>query len=281
MVSETITELIPLCQSQLKEHFLTWNPYMVCLSTFIWWIIYLNTSYKFIRFLVPKEVFSSLSIRVQANKDIEIQCRANLVAFLHAIFVITYAFILYLVLDRETVDPIHGKVLSFSILCWIICGYFVWDASICVRYIRIYGIVFLLHALLSVLGVYLQVSSDQYIFIYHLLLFMGTEVSTPFLHLRWFTLVSKRKSTVYFNLINVLFLSCFAAYRLYFTHIHVIVPFVLYIANTYTTIPLLPRIRCFCLVGCLGLWSCLNIYWAYLLILSQVRNCCLKRKHSQ
>lgn len=121
--------------------------------------------------------YRSLSHRTQINFDIHVASMVNCLILLVLIFPMFN-------------DPILAldKVLSYTpyggFVCSVACGYFLWDAITCLRFMKLFGPGFAIHGV-SALFVFIQ-SLRPYIVYYapHFLLF---ELSTPFLNIHWFS----------------------------------------------------------------------------------------------
>lgn len=96
-------------------------------------------------------------------------------------------------------DHVYGVSPYGGMLTAMAAGYFLWDALICLVFIKFFGIGFLVHGTVSA-GVFL-IGTSPYI-IYYAPIFLLFEASTPFLNIRWFAIKFPHLVSDNFKLVN-------------------------------------------------------------------------------
>ncbi|CBZ52056.1 conserved hypothetical protein [Neospora caninum Liverpool] len=172
-------------------------------------------------------------------------------------------------------DGAHDPLVVVS--SYIMGSYFLWDCFECLRNVEIHQRAFLVHALLSLLAGTIQIAAPGIKLSGLCSLFAVSEISTPFLHFRWFLLQNGQAETPLFRFINALTVFLFISVRL------VVVPFLVFwhywIDCAVYRQHLIPQANIstlrmvFIMVLTLG-WTLLNYFWGYLFF----RSLCRKRK---
>eukprot|EP00917_Polyrhabdina_sp_WS-2016_P006413 GHVP01014199.1.p1 GENE.GHVP01014199.1~~GHVP01014199.1.p1 ORF type:complete len:245 (+),score=22.96 GHVP01014199.1:54-737(+) len=140
---------------------------------------------------IPQECRTKLKEKMNIEKDFEKTIHINSMAFLHSAFVVLIAcgLLLFTKFPKDPVNEAHPLAI-FNFLVMI--GYFTWDICRCWKYRNIFGIPFLVHAVLSYLGLLLLLGSPHK-FLGLMTFFTLCEISTPFLHIR-FLLISVKET---------------------------------------------------------------------------------------
>lgn len=145
----------------------------IILAASFYQAIFLLSGYITPRVFPP---YRALSAKTKVNFDIHV------VSHIQAILIVLLSFPMFgdkdLAVDRVySYTPYSGFVSALAI------GYFIWDIGVCVRYIKMFGVGFLVHGV-SAFFVFLQSMRPLLMFYSpHFLLF---ELSTPFLNINWF-----------------------------------------------------------------------------------------------
>jgi len=149
-------------------------------------------------------------------------------------------------------------------------AYFAWDMFECASKFKIHGTTFLAHAILSFFALFVQVASSRCRMLGFTALFAGSEVSTPFLHIRWFLIKGEHTKGRFFKEINWMCIGTFIFYRLVFLPFFV---FPVFWKDSYTlehSFNMSIYRRAFLIYSTIS-WSILNYYWGGLFIISQLR----------
>lgn len=117
---------------------------------------------------------------------------------IHALIVLLGAIYTTFVDDAIARNPLSGVSVAWKSTSSIAAGYFLWDLSECLRHAEMYGVPFLLHALLC-LGAYAMTgwfNTYSWLGSFGLLY----EASTPFMHMRSLLISLKRTDGPFFKL---------------------------------------------------------------------------------
>jgi hypothetical protein len=149
------------------------GPYLAA-STIIWTAVYLASA--------------PISRRVSATYcglpfKLKMQWDNRIVAFLHAVIICYAAFWGLLCDEPLKADHLHAYSSWAYATMITACGYFIWDAVMCIIYFKEFQLGFLLHAL-GCLFTFL--GSLDGVFMYYGYFYLTFEASTPFLNLHWF-----------------------------------------------------------------------------------------------
>jgi hypothetical protein len=166
-------ELVALC-GKFGYNALPFHFHEVVLAAYFYHAIY-----KISGIISPHIVksYNTMSKRTQINWDIHVASQVQAV------------LILYLALPLfgdETLarDTLSGYTPYAGFVCAMALGYFVWDSIMCLRYVSMFGIGFLMHGLAAGF-VFLQ-GMRPYV-MYYAPTFLMFEASTPFLNIHWFS----------------------------------------------------------------------------------------------
>lgn len=156
--------------------------------------------------IIWKKELRSLSAKNRIDFDIHV------VSQFQAVIVVPLAFLCFN-------DPILSANIITSYTPWTGClgalatGYFIWDLIICTRYVKLFGVGFLMHAMCA-LFVFVQ-GFRPYVMgmMGHFLMF---EMSTPFVNLNWFvSRLPKGTFPAWFETVNgIVLMSVFFGCRL-------------------------------------------------------------------
>ncbi|KAJ1903607.1 hypothetical protein IWQ60_012559, partial [Tieghemiomyces parasiticus] len=104
------------------------------------------------------------------------------VSFVHSVLSL---YLNYQLINDPTLthDPIRGFSTRFGDVTAVSAGYFLWDAYVCIKYIRQTGPGFAIHGVIAFIACIL--SYAPFIAMYGPM-FMMVELSTPFLNIHWF-----------------------------------------------------------------------------------------------
>eukprot|EP00921_Rhytidocystis_pertsovi_P009320 GHVQ01015006.1.p1 GENE.GHVQ01015006.1~~GHVQ01015006.1.p1 ORF type:complete len:394 (+),score=61.70 GHVQ01015006.1:65-1246(+) len=240
----------------------------ICLSTILWTVAHQLISDKLALLLLPQPVCDFVNAKKKEDKNFRALSTANGTALLHAVIVSPLCLVVGIQL--MAVDPWEAESDFFEFIAIIMLGYFCWDVCICVTNIGGYGISFLLHGAISLVGLYVQVSSSRCRMLGFTAMFAASEISTPFLHCRWFCLRAHHTHSRYFTTVNGLFILSFFLFRVTYLPFFVFYRFwkdcyeLRYVHNMSDS---RRRLQ----VATSILWTALNVYWAGLLIYTQLR----------
>ncbi|EPT30504.1 TLC domain protein [Toxoplasma gondii TgCatPRC2] len=158
-------------------------------------------------------------------------------------------------------------------------SYFLWDCFECLRNLEVHKRAFLFHALLSFLAGTIQITAPGIKLSGLCSLFAASEISTPFLHFRWFLVQNGQAHTTLFRFINALTVFLFISVRLivvpYLVFWHYWVDCLLYRHHMIPQKNISTMRMVFMMVLTLG-WTLLNYFWGYLFF----RSLCRHRKRS-
>lgn len=236
-------------------------------SAVFWTIVSCFGDRPILKFL-PKDVPN----RIKAKKKDPAfcsMCNTASVAFVHSVVVTLLAA--YCTFCNSTLirDPVNGRSASSSIMAVILLGYFIWDIIVCLLHYKSYGPAFLAHAVISILLI-IPFGNERYGCIWYLSLGVVAEISTPFLHLRWFMVEAKMFDRLEFQIVNTIFILLFAAGRLVLVEMYVVVPFLKETFSPNTTLGMPVSIR-YLIIVCGLSWTALQYFWGVPLIVRQLR----------
>ncbi|CDK28267.1 unnamed protein product [Kuraishia capsulata CBS 1993] len=163
--------LMPLVHGRLQNHI------HELVSTVILYQIVFVLARLYLRFLNPS-LNKTISPKTRVDFSIRIVSMFQSIVILLAIMPLFCNE--HLAQHRVfAVSPYAGMVSAAA------AGYFVWDSLISLAYVRLFGIGYLIHGVVS--SAMFLIGASGYIHFYapHFLLF---ELSTPFLNVRWFAL---------------------------------------------------------------------------------------------
>lgn len=241
---------------------------LVALSSLLWIMVYKLLNDKLVLCLLPEAVREYVKHTKETDPNFRRLSIANGTAFIHAFLVSPICIICGIQLMAE--DPWEGESNVIEVLAILILGYFVWDVLICVLDVTKYGVTFLLHGLLSLIGLYVQVASARCRMLGFVAMFAASEISTPFLHCRWYCIKAKQTDTAYFRWANFLFLLSFFLMRIMYMPIFVFPLFwkdcveLRYLHNMSIYRRLLQCVMSMA-------WTLLNYYWGSFLLYSQMK----------
>eukprot|EP00922_Rhytidocystis_sp_ex-Travisia-forbesii_P064513 GHVS01095850.1.p1 GENE.GHVS01095850.1~~GHVS01095850.1.p1 ORF type:complete len:314 (+),score=37.15 GHVS01095850.1:156-1097(+) len=239
---------------------------LVLVSAFCWTCIHQLLQERLVLLLVPQAV--RRAIQAHKAEDVRILSPANATAVLHAVIVGLPSLIIGTRLFAE--DPWESESPVFDVIAIIMLGYFVWDVCVCLQHLSHYGTAFLLHGLLSLVGLYVQVTSSRCRLLGFATLFSASEISTPFLHCRWYCIKAKQTHTTYFSVVNFLFLSTFLLVRVLYLPIFIFPVYWFDCLFTQAHSHNMSVARRYLQFTITMVWSLLNFYWAFLLLGSQM-----------
>lgn len=251
----------------MQEHLHTALPYATVVSAGLWTLVYHRFAEKAMWLVLPRAEYEKLREKRRTDSGLDRMCRANAVAMVHAMCTVPLAFLCFIPDGPLRDDKVNGCTHLALFLCWVMCGYFIWDVQICIRNLKEYGIAFLIHAILSFLGLYMQAAAGEGAMFWYLTVFMASELSTPFLHIRWYLTKSGATATRYFRAMNVLFILSFVLYRLVFIEVYAFAPY-LKLQSQFTA-STIGYYRWWIVTIFIGAWCILNYYWGILLLKSQ------------
>eukprot|EP00922_Rhytidocystis_sp_ex-Travisia-forbesii_P063272 GHVS01094154.1.p1 GENE.GHVS01094154.1~~GHVS01094154.1.p1 ORF type:complete len:321 (+),score=34.59 GHVS01094154.1:355-1317(+) len=245
----------------------TSRAWWVLVSALCWTLIHKLLQDSFGLLFVPKAVRHHILSHKRIDADLRVLSPANSTALLHSIIVGPPALIIGWRLVHT--DPWEGQSETFDVVAIIMLGYFVWDVCVCLLQISHYGTAFLLHGILSLVGLYVQVASDRCRMLGFTALFAASELSTPFLHCRWYCIKAKQTHTTYFSIINLLFLFTFLSLRVFYLPLCVFPIYWYDCLYTHRHAYNMSAGRMYLQLFITIIWSLLNFYWAALLVGSQ------------
>ncbi|RKP23518.1 TLC domain-containing protein [Syncephalis pseudoplumigaleata] len=177
----------------------------VLAASFVFWHLVAYASTRLSPILAPKS-YAQLPRIKRINWDIHV------VSMVHCLSVLYMAFQVYGIpaLQADKLfgyDSYAGNVYAYT------CGYFLWDGLTSLRYVRHFGVSFLLHGI---------VCFTVFIFCFRPFLnyfgavFLMFELSTPFLNIHWFMDKTGMTGTVWQAINGVILLSAFFVARILF-----------------------------------------------------------------
>lgn len=198
------------------------------------------------------------------------------VSFVHAL--ISCCWCLYLWYDNSLADSLHSRTLGYSyeygLMFSFSMGYFIWDVSCCIRYMREYGKGFLIHAIMGLCG---MLSCYCPFMMYPTSRFLLFEVSTLFVDMHWFLEKLGYGGGKLILLNDVLGLLAYLFVRLFFGS-YLTCKFIL---DLWAMRHAIPIIYFFASILAHGTTHTLNFYWFYKLIRSVLRRRVSPHHHHQ
>eukprot|EP01057_Protomagalhaensia_wolfi_P002416 Protomagalhaensia_wolfi_Nauph_80__2415@NODE_2597_length_1043_cov_59_594622_g1907_i1_p1_GENE_NODE_2597_length_1043_cov_59_594622_g1907_i1NODE_2597_length_1043_cov_59_594622_g1907_i1_p1_ORF_typecomplete_len283_score16_56TRAM_LAG1_CLN8/PF03798_16/3e16SID1_RNA_chan/PF13965_6/0_44SID1_RNA_chan/PF13965_6/6_7e02DUF5090/PF17009_5/1_3e02_NODE_2597_length_1043_cov_59_594622_g1907_i191939 len=247
-----------------------WRPYLAYLAVFtalLWAKCYQRVGDKLIMKLLPQKCRERIAAKKLVNRDFEKACRVNGTAFINAMIAVPIALITMIRLNEDHYEY-ESKI--FDIAALVLLGYFVWDLIISIRQAHFFGKAFIFHAIFSLAANYALLSATETRTSWLAAALVATEISTPFLHIRWFLLQGKCTGW-YFQIINVVFLTAFVGYRLIGVELLAIFPFTRELIRWSSSRGRLPPARLVFEATIAWCWMILNYYWGVLLVYTQIK----------
>eukprot|EP01054_Gregarina_sp_Poly1_P010883 Gregarina_sp_Poly_1__10882@NODE_848_length_5980_cov_131_325723_g613_i0_p4_GENE_NODE_848_length_5980_cov_131_325723_g613_i0NODE_848_length_5980_cov_131_325723_g613_i0_p4_ORF_typecomplete_len285_score17_98TRAM_LAG1_CLN8/PF03798_16/9_4e02TRAM_LAG1_CLN8/PF03798_16/1_4e19DUF2645/PF10840_8/7_4e02DUF2645/PF10840_8/0_27DUF2645/PF10840_8/1_3e03DUF2645/PF10840_8/1_8e04DUF5090/PF17009_5/5_NODE_848_length_5980_cov_131_325723_g613_i012292083 len=253
-----------------------WRPYLVHLAivfALLWARFYKRVGDKVILRLVPKECQERIAQKKLQDRSFEKACRVNGTAFVNALVAVPIALITMIRLNEDHYRY-ESKLFDWAAL--VLLGYFLWDFFICIRQVDYFGKTFIIHAMVSLAANWALLYAEELRTSWLAAALIATEISTPFLHLRWFLLQGKA-SGWYLQIANASFLLAFVGYRLIGVEYLAIFPFTKELWQWPERHGTAPPTRLIFEAIIAWVWMGLNYYWGGLLCYTQykqVRKCC-------
>eukprot|EP01053_Blabericola_migrator_P002984 Blabericola_migrator_1__2983@NODE_1863_length_3639_cov_165_140538_g1192_i0_p2_GENE_NODE_1863_length_3639_cov_165_140538_g1192_i0NODE_1863_length_3639_cov_165_140538_g1192_i0_p2_ORF_typecomplete_len308_score53_05TRAM_LAG1_CLN8/PF03798_16/9_8e19TerC/PF03741_16/1_6e02TerC/PF03741_16/0_18DUF3169/PF11368_8/0_02DUF3169/PF11368_8/3_3e02_NODE_1863_length_3639_cov_165_140538_g1192_i025313454 len=247
-----------------------WRPYLIYLtvvSALLWARCYKRVGDKVILKLIPQEERERIEEKKKKDKAFERACRVNGTAFLNAMIAVPISII---TLFRLNEDHYQYESKLFDFACLILLGYFAWDLVVSIKQVDYFGKAFIFHAIVSLAANYSLLYAQELRTSWLAAALVATELSTPFLHVRWFLLQAKSKGW-YLQIMNALFLTAFIGYRLIGVEVLAIIPFTRELLHWSKVHNKAPPMRLIFEGMIAWLWMALNYYWGILLIMTQVK----------
>ncbi|KAI8054304.1 TLC domain-containing protein [Syncephalis plumigaleata] len=169
----------------------------ILMASFIGWHLVAYASTRLSPILAPKS-YPQLPLIKRINWDIHV------VSMVHCVSV------LYLAFQADKLfgyDTYAGNVYAYT------CGYFLWDGLTSLRYVRHFGVSFLLHGVVC-FSVY--IFSFRPFLNYFGAVFLMFELSTPFLNIHWFMDKTGMTGTVWQAINGAILLMAFFVARIIF-----------------------------------------------------------------
>ncbi|KAI9599104.1 TLC domain-containing protein [Syncephalis fuscata] len=175
------------------------NHWHILAASFIGWHFVAYASTKISPLLAPK-TYPQLSRIRRINWDIHV------VSMVHCVSVLYMAFQIYglptLQADKLFgYDTYAGNVYAYT------CGYFLWDGLTSLRYVRHFGVSFMLHGIVCFSRPFLN---------YFGAIFLMFELSTPFLNIHWFMDKTGMTGTIWQAINGAILLAAFFVARIVF-----------------------------------------------------------------
>lgn len=138
-----------------------------------------NTLFFASGFLSPKlsKSYKTLSPKAQINFDIHV------VSTIQSILILILSFPLF---GDETlaVDRINAYTPYAGFVGAMATGYFLWDSIICIRYVHMFGVGFMVH---GVAALFVFIQGFRPYLMWYTPAFLLFEISTPFVNMHWFS----------------------------------------------------------------------------------------------
>ncbi|PFH32836.1 hypothetical protein BESB_014490 [Besnoitia besnoiti] len=174
-------------------------------------------------------------------------------------------------------DGANDALVIFS--AYVMSSYFLWDSFECLRNLKVHRRAFLLHAVISLLGGTIQIAAPGIKLSGFCSLFAISEISTPFLHFRWFLLQNGQAERRLFRFVNALTVCLFISVRLFVVPFLVFAPYWLdlcvYRQHLGADANISSLRKVFMMMLTVG-WTLLNYFWGYLFF----RSLCRKRRRA-
>lgn len=144
-------------------------------------VLFYHGIYLLSTFLAP--VLFAESIKAISKKT-RIDTNVHVVSFIQSVLIM-------LLIPPLLGDPVlkNDRVFGYTpyagLVATLALGYFIWDASISLVYVKMFGVPFLIHGVVSAVMYYIGLGP---FILYYSAIFILFEASTPFLNLRWFGL---------------------------------------------------------------------------------------------
>eukprot|EP01055_Gregarina_sp_Pseudo9_P001739 Gregarina_sp_Pseudo_9__1738@NODE_217_length_3571_cov_38_779162_g202_i0_p3_GENE_NODE_217_length_3571_cov_38_779162_g202_i0NODE_217_length_3571_cov_38_779162_g202_i0_p3_ORF_typecomplete_len284_score46_25TRAM_LAG1_CLN8/PF03798_16/6e02TRAM_LAG1_CLN8/PF03798_16/1_6e19TerC/PF03741_16/6e02TerC/PF03741_16/1_5e03TerC/PF03741_16/1_8DUF2645/PF10840_8/7_4e02DUF2645/PF10840_8/0_13DUF2645/PF10840_8/1_6e02DUF2645/PF10840_8/5_4e03_NODE_217_length_3571_cov_38_779162_g202_i01961047 len=247
-----------------------WRPYLVHLAVvfaLLWARFYKRVGDKVILKLVPQECRDRIAEKKRTDRRFEKACRVNGTAFVNAMIAVPIAIVTMIRLDEDHYRY-ESKLFDWAAL--VLLGYFLWDFFICIRQVDYFGKTFILHAVVSLAANWALLYAEELRTSWLAAALIATEISTPFLHLRWFLLQGKCRGW-YLQIVNVVFLIAFVGYRLIAVELLAIFPFTKELLNWPQKEGTSPPLRLIFEGVIAWVWMLLNYYWGALLCYTQYK----------
>lgn len=239
-------------------------PGVILVMGAFWFLIYKFVGSFGLVAILPKAAQAKLRRKAAADPTLKNILEINGTAFINAISVTPISLI---TVFRLWNDPYYGTSRLFDLSSMFATGYFFWDVLICYRYRRQLGSSILLHAIMSLIACSLQLSGGDLRISWIAASMLTTEISTPFLYVRWALLEAEQTATLPFRICNIAFIVLYSVYRLVAVELMCLIPFTrdMYLRPELRTVSLALQLS-------LGwVWIVLNYFWGFRLVSKQFK----------
>lgn len=157
---------------------------------------------------------SSALSRTYTKKDANEKADWNsrVIALVHSVIIIPFAVYGSWFDPELLADRMYNVSICFRLGSGIALGFFLLDLVLCLWYLKVFGVGFLVHAV-SCVFVY-GVCLYNYFVPYYSIWVLQWEISTPFLNIRYMLLQTNRTHTVLFLAMNLIFAGSFFLTRI-------------------------------------------------------------------